>query len=62
MGKDIYHPSNIARELARICPNAELVEKWRDADYSPEVDAKVLEFLEGEGAAAGLGWQGLGGA
>ena len=54
MGKDIYHPSNIARELARICPNAELVEKWRDADYSPEVDARIETFLLEEGLANSL--------
>ena len=36
MGKDIFHPSQIAREIARVCPNAELVDKWRDEDYTPE--------------------------
>ncbi|KAL3909641.1 MAG: hypothetical protein SGILL_008006 [Bacillariaceae sp.] len=31
MGKDIKHPSETSREIARIAPRAELVQVWRDA-------------------------------
>ena len=59
MGKDVYHPSEVARELSKICPNAELVEKWRDEDYSQEeVDARIEAFLL-ENAARGGFFRGM---
>merc|ERR1711972_755183 len=30
MGRDMYHPSQTAREIALLAPNAELIEEWRD--------------------------------
>ena len=30
MGMDIFHPSEISREITRFAPNAELIEHWRD--------------------------------
>jgi len=29
-GVDIYHPSGTAREIARLAPNARLIEGWRN--------------------------------
>mmetsp|Transcript_26610 Transcript_26610/g.73212 ORF Transcript_26610/g.73212 Transcript_26610/m.73212 type:complete len:274 (+) Transcript_26610:348-1169(+) len=47
MGNDIYHPSDTARQIARIVKRAELVEVWRDA--GPEkinaAAAKISSFL-----------------
>jgi pimeloyl-ACP methyl ester carboxylesterase len=47
MGKDIFHPSEISREIARITPNSELVEVWRDAGQEKLYDAaeKIERFL-----------------
>lgn len=47
MGRDIFHPANTARQIARICPNAELVEKWRDegADAMEAASTKIESFL-----------------
>ena len=45
-GKDCSHPAETAREIARLVPNATLIEKWRDEDYSVEnVDHRIIEFL-----------------
>mmetsp|Transcript_78045 Transcript_78045/g.224158 ORF Transcript_78045/g.224158 Transcript_78045/m.224158 type:complete len:285 (+) Transcript_78045:86-940(+) len=32
MGNDVFHPSETARRISRIAPNAELIESWRDTD------------------------------
>eukprot|EP00930_Biecheleria_cincta_P087306 TRINITY_DN7654_c0_g2_i2.p1 TRINITY_DN7654_c0_g2~~TRINITY_DN7654_c0_g2_i2.p1 ORF type:complete len:293 (-),score=34.05 TRINITY_DN7654_c0_g2_i2:1262-2140(-) len=47
MGVDIYHPAEIAREIVRLAPQAELVEQWRDAgqDTLAAAIAKVQSFL-----------------
>jgi len=46
MGQDMYHPSETARELARLAPNAELVEAWREPDSLPAAAVKIEAFLE----------------
>lgn len=53
-GIDANHPAQIARELASLAPNAELLERWRDSDWTPEVDERIEAFLArhaGSGAA-----------
>lgn len=47
MGRDLFHPSDIARELARLAPAASLVEEWRDAEPSAleAAAARVEAFL-----------------
>ena len=47
MGKDIYHPSETAREISRIVKNTELVEVWRDVgpEKINETAAKIASFL-----------------
>ena len=44
-GKDMFHPTAVAREIASLVPNAELVERWRDEHYSNEVDTRIATFL-----------------
>ncbi|EOD30733.1 hypothetical protein EMIHUDRAFT_232548 [Emiliania huxleyi CCMP1516] len=43
--KDIYHPAEVAREVARLAPNSELLERWRDGDFSEAVAARFIAFL-----------------
>ena len=44
MGRDFSHPSQTSREIAKVVPNAELIEEWRD--LGPEVLAKAASKIE----------------
>ena len=44
-GVDSFHPAETAREIARLAPNAELLEHWRGEDYSPAIHDKFVAFL-----------------
>jgi len=46
MGDDLYHPSSTSREIARIAPNAELIERWKEPDVVDATVEKVIGFLE----------------
>jgi len=47
MGRDKNHPAETARQICRLCPNAELVETWRDAGDGPLAEAanRIDQFL-----------------
>jgi pimeloyl-ACP methyl ester carboxylesterase len=45
LGNDVYHPSEISREIVQLAPNAHLIERWKDADVVPGTIASVREFL-----------------
>jgi pimeloyl-ACP methyl ester carboxylesterase len=45
MGNDVYHPSEISREIATLAPNARLIERWKDADVLADTVKSVREFL-----------------
>ena len=45
MGNDPYHPESISREIARLAPDARLVERWKDAEQDGTA-ATVVEFLK----------------
>ncbi len=45
MGSDPYHPEATSREIARLAPNAELVERWKDAPKDGTVE-RVVAFLK----------------
>ncbi|KAG7348070.1 alpha/beta family hydrolase [Nitzschia inconspicua] len=47
MGNDIFHPSETSREIARIAPNAELVQLWRDEgrEKLQKAKEKIERFL-----------------
>jgi pimeloyl-ACP methyl ester carboxylesterase len=45
MGNDVYHPSEISRELVALAPHAELIERWKDAESVPHAVARVRAFL-----------------
>ena len=42
-GLDQYHPAETAREIARLAPAAELVERWKD---SPELIEEASPFTQ----------------
>ena len=44
MGSDPYHPEPISREIARLAPNAALIEEWKDPEANHTVE-HVLQFL-----------------
>ena len=46
MGRDVFHPSQIAREVASLAPHAELIESWRDDGEAIAAAAlRIEEFL-----------------
>ncbi|MEQ8719613.1 MAG: alpha/beta hydrolase [Acidimicrobiales bacterium] len=45
MGDDQYHPQSTSREIARLAPNATLVERWKDDDVLADTDATITSFL-----------------
>jgi len=44
MGNDAYHPQSISRDIARLAPNATLVEEWK-SDAASTVQT-VIDFLK----------------
>jgi pimeloyl-ACP methyl ester carboxylesterase len=47
LGNDLYHPSETSREIARLAPNAELVERWKEPEVVADAVQQVREFLRG---------------
>jgi pimeloyl-ACP methyl ester carboxylesterase len=45
LGNDLYHPSETSREIARLAPNAELVERWKEPEVVADAVQRVREFL-----------------
>lgn len=45
MGKDVYHPEVSSRELARLAPNATLIEEWMDGGARDLAMREVTGFL-----------------
>ena len=35
MGNDLYHPTEISREIVDLMPKAELVERWKEPEHLP---------------------------
>ncbi len=46
LGSDIYHPESSSRELARLAPNATLVEDWISSAHHKTAKEAVASFLE----------------
>ena len=52
-GKDMFHPTDVAKQIAASAPNAEYVERWRDEAYTSDVvDDRIESFLREHSAAA----------
>jgi pimeloyl-ACP methyl ester carboxylesterase len=45
-GNDIYHPSDVSEELARIAPNGTLIQSWKEGDALSRALVRVKEFLD----------------
>ena len=59
-GDDRFHPTDTAREIAALAPNAELLLGWKTQEAIPETVRRVLSFLKSHErqtrpAALGLG-------
>ena len=46
MGADIYHPTQVSRDIAELAPNASLVENWKAPEVIEQTVATVRSFLE----------------
>ena len=44
-GNDVYHPPEVSEEIARIAPNATLIQSWKEGDALTEARARVVDFL-----------------
>ena len=45
MGNDVYHPESSSRDLARLAPNATLIERWKEGDDQVAARAAMESFL-----------------
>lgn len=45
MGNDLYHPESTSRTIAASCPNASLVESWKDPADHPAARSAIETFL-----------------
>lgn len=45
MGDDQYHPQSTSREIATLAPSVTFVERWKDDESLPAVDATIKRFL-----------------
>lgn len=45
LGNDLYHPSETSREIARLAPNAEFVERWKEPEAVADAVQRLREFL-----------------
>lgn len=45
MGNDLYHPSSTSRAIARLAPNARLVERWKEGEDLTAADGAIKRFL-----------------
>lgn len=45
MGDDQYHPQETSRQIAKLAPNAELIERWKEPETAEDGLVRVQEFL-----------------
>lgn len=46
-GNDMAHPTGVGLEVARLLPNAELLEQWKEpAEIVPQTVERVRAFLQ----------------
>jgi len=44
-GNDVYHPSSISEEIARLAPHAELIKDWKTGEDLSRAVTRVRSFL-----------------
>lgn len=49
MGNDAYHPEATSRRVAKLAPNATLIEKWKEDEFLPGTDKAIKAFLAAQG-------------
>ena len=45
MGNDVYHPEVTSREIARLSPNAQLIEAWKEGEDLTNMLSALDQFL-----------------
>ena len=45
LGNDLYHPQETSREIAKLAPNATLIENWKEPEHQPAAKQAVERFL-----------------
>ena len=45
-GDDLYHPREISLEIARLAPNATLIEEWKSGEAVQNSATQVIDFLK----------------
>ncbi len=45
MGNDIYHPESISRAVAKLAPNIEFIESWKEGEALVAADLAIKSFL-----------------
>jgi len=45
-GNDVYHPAEVSEEIARIAPEAALIQSWKEGGAVSRAAARVTEFLQ----------------
>jgi len=45
MGNDLYHPSEVSREIVKLAPDARLVEQWKEPEVVEKTVTTVIDFL-----------------
>lgn len=45
LGNDLYHPEMTSREIAKLAPNAELIERWKEPEVVGDAVNRVRAFL-----------------
>jgi pimeloyl-ACP methyl ester carboxylesterase len=46
LGNDLYHPASCSRRLAKLAPDAKLIEQWKEPEHNASARAAVDEFLD----------------
>jgi pimeloyl-ACP methyl ester carboxylesterase len=44
-GNDVYHPTSISEEIARLAPHAELVKDWKTGEDLSRAVTRLRSFL-----------------
>jgi pimeloyl-ACP methyl ester carboxylesterase len=51
-GDDLYHPSSVSEEIARLAPHARLIESWKEGAARTAAIGEMRAFLEAHTPAA----------
>ena len=46
MGNDPYHPEATSRRVAKLAPDAMLVERWKEPEHIERAAVMIRQFLD----------------